>query len=417
MGWLMQWQKAMSRLDSIHWTGGGDRHSSFSVPPAHDPAQEKIVAVKVNGNEAKIETGRGAEAFPQFTEYTLLQEGQTWKISAELNLYDDEKEEAFTESEIDTWLAKAAPNAKLPPPAAGDNPNCELLFKAGHSFKGTLMSDAFAVEVRPVGKISIPSGVLVARDFGCPPEDARPLSLKVPPGDYDVEVAILDQTIAAVRILLQPSVQGPFVYSRAVTVDGDDSEIGVDAGNVSLSDARAFMSRAKREHARDFDGWARSKMNTAKREGTALLKLGGSTLANAVVVGSGHGDGCYPAFWVLSAQGEPVALVVDFLIAAEFLTRKARVPWTKDISGVVLDETKQAGPRIRVDATAGIVISGVSVNQIRWLSKDGTVVGDNSSAGSWSSHDENGWRVDLTKFADSAVEMELEYYTGYRNGP
>lgn len=414
---LMRWEEAMSKLDATHWVDGESGTSSFSIPPEHDPEVERIVTIDVNGPLAKIETRRNANSFPLFTEYTLVQEGGSWKISSKLDFHDDENASPFTASEIDAWLAKATSDATLPDPAPGDSPNCDLLFKAGQLFKGSLMPSAAPVEVRPVGKISIPSGVIVARDFSYSPEDARPLSLKVTPGDYDVEVAILDETIAAVRILFQSAAQGPFVFRRAVTVDQDDSVIGVDAGNVSIADAKAFMSRTKRQHGRDYDDWARSTMNKAKRDDASLLKLGGSASANAVVVGSGHGDGGYPAFWVLNTQGQPVALVVDFWVAAEFLTRKVRIPWAKGMSGVVLDETRQGGPRIRVDANDGIASSGVSVKGIRWLSKEGTVVGDNSSVGSWSSDKEHGWHVDLTKFADRAVEMEVEYYTGYRNGP
>lgn len=417
MAFLMQWETAIAEIGVVHWIDSSGNSSGFSIPPEHDPEVEKVVTVAVNDDAAKVETKRKDDSFPKFTEYSLVRERDTWKISSKLDFYDEETASAFNAIDLESWLAKASESCNPPPSEAGDSPNCNILFKAGQVLKGDAMSAPAAVEIRRAGSISLPSGSLVVRDFSYSPEDARPLSLKVAPGEYEVEVAILENTIAAVRVLIDPSGQEPFFYRRAVTVDGDSSTIGVDAGNVCLCDARAFMSGTKRGHERDYNAWVNSTMRRTKRDDISSLKLNGSANPNAVVVGSGHGDGGYPAFWMFDTRGKPVALIVDFQIAAEFLTRKVRVQWTAGVSGIVLDETKSGGPRVRISVDDGVAVSGASVKIIRWLDRIGTVVGDNSSVGSWDSGKESGWYVELAKFTHSAVEMELEYYTGYRNGP
>lgn len=411
-----QWEHDIAKMDADHWTGSSGSSSSFSIPPKHDPDDEKIVGISANGDEAKVETKRSSQ-IPQFTEYSLVRDKETWKISSTVDFYDEEAVAPFTAGEVDSWLAKTALKPKLPPPEAVDSPNCELLFKEGHVFKGDTMRGAAAVEVRRVGKISLSSGAIIVRDFGYDPGDARPLSLAVEPGEYDVDVAVLEETIAAVRILLEPGGKGPFHYRRAVSVDGYNSVIGVDAGNVCFADARAYMSRTKRNHERDCDRWFRSTMRAGSSADAAFLMLDASIKPNAVVVRSGHGDGGYPAFWMLDASDKPVALVVDFLIAAEFPTVKTRIPWKVGFFGDLFDETKSGGIRVRISAEEGVVVSGASIKNICWLDREGKVVGDNSSVGSWSSGEERGWYVNLTKLADRAVEMEVECYSGYLNRP
>ncbi len=96
-----------------------------------------------------------------------------------------------------------------------------------------------------------------------------------------------------------------------------------------------------------------------------LLKLADSEGFNIVVVGSGHGDGGYPAFWVFGAQDRLISLVVDFQVAAEYLTRRLRIPWKPGVMGIIHDETKSKGPRVRIDREKAVAIQGGNVQSIR----------------------------------------------------
>ncbi|NBV21234.1 MAG: DUF4241 domain-containing protein [Proteobacteria bacterium] len=414
-----KWSSAVQKIGELHWASNCKDNSaaSFGTPAEHDPSAEKVRLATISGNSAVVETVISRTYACEYNEYKLkLQKGE-WRIASVVKFFDDEKEAAFDPAELEALLKKPTLRAVPPPPEAGDEPNCAVLFKPGQIVKGTLMREPQPVTVRKIGKLSVSSGTIVIRDFSYRPEDARPLSLRVPPGEYDVETCELDHTVAAVRVVFYRKRTGRFTYRRAVTVDGDGSTIGVDCGNVALCDARAYMSRGKRDHERDYEAWSRGYLESGDHLGGTFMKLGGSAAPNAVIVSSGHGDGSYPAFWVFDTKERLVALVVDFLVAAEFLTRTIRIPWKPRVSGLILDETQQGGLSVQVNRTGsvGVVVRGGNVNEIRWLDSAGMTVGSIAEVGSWNSGEEWGWGVDLAKLDKRAAEMELVIHTGFRN--
>lgn len=417
---MEEWARALKKTAGVHWARGcaDPSASGFGTPPEHDPTAEKVRRTTVNGAKATVETVRTKGYSPRFSEYELQLERDEWKILKVARFFDEEGEPVLQGVELERLLRRPKLRATLPPLESGDEPNCELLFKSGHRFKGSLMSEEEAVRVRKVDKLSLPNGSMVVRDFGYPPDEARPLSLRVPPGDYEVEVACLNRCIAAVRVVFAKTGRRPFGYRRAVELGSDSSSIGVDAGNVSICDARAFLSRTKRQHERDYEAWCETSLGSGRRaRGAVFLKLGDAKTHNAVVVHSGHGDGGYPAYWVFDSTKKLIALVVDFLVAAEFLSRTLKVPWPAGATGEIFSEKKSGGVRVRVDRAnaPGVVVSGGSVNELRWVDRSGTLVGTNREGGSWSSGDEHGWHVDLNKLDQLAAEMEIVLYTGYRN--
>lgn len=415
-----EWSKSLKQSAGVHWAKGcvDPSASGFGTPPEHDPTAEKVRRTSVNGPRATVETVRTGGYSPRFSEYELRLERGNWRILKVIPFFHEEGEPLLNAVELRKLLCGPRLRVALPLPKSGDEPNCELLFKSGHRFKGSLMSEEGAVSVRKVGKLSLPSGSIVVRDFGDSPDEARPLSLRVPPSDYEVEVACLDRTIAAVRVVFAKSKGKRFSYRRAVELDRTSSVIGVDAGNVSICDARAFFSRTKRQHERDYEAWCNTSLGLGREaNGTVLLKLGDSKARNAVVVHSGHGDGGYPAYWVFDSTKKLVGLVVDFLVAAEFQSRTLKLPWPAGATGEIYRENRKSGLRVRVDRASapGVVVSGGSVDEIRWLDRGGTVVGTNKECGSWSSGDEHGWYVDLNKLDRFAAKMEIVLYAGYRN--
>ena len=412
---MEKWEKSVQSLAGKHWlTPDADQSAShFGYPPDHDAAAEKVVKHEVRGDTAVVETELIQQGSPTFYEYQLKLDNGDWRIASMMRFYDREEKQAFDEAETRSLLEKASFAADLSPPEKGDEPNCEVLFEDVRVVKGTLMEKEGKIRVLKVGKLSLPSGTIIARDFGYSPEEARPLSLKVQPGEYEVEACVLERRVAAMRVLFASSDQKPFVYRQAVTVDGGSSIIGVDAGNVAICDGQAYMSRTRRNHEREYQEWVEKTL--ARAPGSpdlTFLKLGDLPQNTAVVSGSGYGDGGYPAYWVFDAKNKLLAFVIDFQIAAEKLYRVVKVPWKSGLSGIVHKEPECA---IEVERATGVVVRGSNVSEARWLDAAGGVVATSHQFASSHSHDEQTFSVDFERLDRDAVTLEIKIYTGFRN--
>lgn len=130
------------------------------------------------------------------------------------------------------------------------------------------------LEVLHLGKLTCASGVLTVLDLGSVDAHFVPLARRITPETYAVEVATAAEMTVAVRLLLS---EAPAVsWHPAEFTDGAHG-VGVDAGNVAI--------------------------------------LAGEVV-DAVMVSSGYGDGTYPCYWGLAADGSLTSLVVDFRVLA-----------------------------------------------------------------------------------------------------
>ena len=424
-GGLDEWENTIKDLDALHWAEG--RHDEADVgpgwPPEHDPDHETVRTESIEGDKATVETVHTFGSQTTYHEYQLTRkggQGTDWRIVSKIRFFDKEDDVAFTAAERDAILAKVRRDAKLPPHEPGDEPNCEILFKDGHTIQGTLMSKPETIRVKNVGKLALPSGAIMVRDFRYSPDDALPLSLGVPPGSYDVEICQLhdDGSIGAVRVVFDSENKGPFVYRSAVTTteEKDYGTVGVDAGNVSICDARDYISRTLRAHERDCQSWLDICLNrVTKIDDVTFLKLHQSAEPNAVIVSSGHGDGGYPVYWVFDQQQNLVSLVVDFQVAAEHLFETIVIPWRAGLAGIVHSTPGEKGYKVQVDRQQGVSVSGREVDSCRWLDMDNKVVQESGSLGAWDGGSERGWSVDFGLLDGRATQLELKFYTGYRN--
>lgn len=415
IGRMEKWEKSIRALAQKHWssTDGDSSGSSFGYPPDHDPDAERIIKHQIGGDTAIVETEIKKQSYPTFYEYRLKLVNGDWRIESNAMFFDRE-DEVLDEKKTRSLLEKTSFAPKLPPHDEGDEPNCEVLFEEGKVVKGTLMQKAEPIKVVKAGKLSLPSGMIIARDFGYAPDDAVPLSLRVKPGEYEVDACMLEGRVAAIRVVFGKSDKKPFHYRQAITVDNGSSVIGVDAGNVAICDALSFMQRSKRNHEREYQDWV--KITTARTQSLpdiTFLKLGASESNTAVVSGSGYGDGGYPSYWVFDADNELVAFIIDFQIAAEQLYRSVKVPWVSGCNGVIHQED---GLSVEVIRGSSIKVTGEQISEVRWLDSAGAVVfsGDQSSH-SISSDNENTFGVDSTKLDGKASQMEILIYTGFRN--
>jgi len=203
-----------------------------------------------------------------------------------------------------------------------------------------------ASEVR-VGHLVAPSGEIVACDPLVYLERATAFTTRVRPGTYPITLGMLGRDVAHARIDFRP--EAVAVWKPGVCVGEDEPSdlrkaLGypVDAGVGCFVDTATreaivaerqkwddeVYARVRREGVDTSDAlaWhtAVSRISSEKPDLLALLEAAGlrakrfasykadTVEGNVVVFSSGEGDGSYPSFWGLNADGEPVCLITDF---------------------------------------------------------------------------------------------------------
>lgn len=406
-----------------------DGFSSYGTPPEHDPAVETVRKETEHATAVTIETVV-TEFGENYFEYELLVEQGEWRINKVTKFFHDEEEMAFSSSSLERLLAASSLDADLPAPPPGDSPNCDLLFHDGvtlsvedwwNSWQGSPSTiRTYQITVKKVGILSLPSGKIVVRDFGYWLEDARPLARSVDPGDYPVEICEADGTCAAVRIVFHQNAKGPFTFHPALKVDDSDCDhgtIGVDGGRAAICDAEAYFKRTKRDHERDGVSLS-EKLSKQPYPISVFLNLSGSTKPNAVDVRSGHGDGGYPCYWSIDTAGQTTALILDFLVVAQFLKHTIRKAWSRELDGLICEHSVSEKNTVSVSINrAESSMSAVGdLELIRWLDKDGKWIADTNGLGYSSSGDERRWITSFAQVDAAAAWFEVVVRAGYRNG-
>lgn len=84
------------------------------------------------------------------------------------------------------------------------------------------------------------------------------------------------------------------------------ARLGVDAGNLSVVDYPAYADTIPRVKEEIFAGYGQ------RRPDRQLLDFGAGPVG--VIADSGWGDGAYPAYWGVDADGAVMQLVIDFMV-------------------------------------------------------------------------------------------------------
>lgn len=171
----------------------------------------------------------------------------------------------------------------------------------------TVRGETTTAEVSSVGTLVTSSGVLSVLDFGYDNDDARPLARSVAPGAYPVDRVTGFGRNAAVRVRF--SDHDPVAWHPAA-IPGSGHVFGVDAGSACIVDYVAYASMTKRAKAARY-----AQFVAAPRPAAVEVSLdAGDT---GIVVDSGYGDGSYPVYWGVDADGEVAQLVVDFMLLVD----------------------------------------------------------------------------------------------------
>jgi len=195
------------------------------------------------------------------------------------------------------------------------------------TYQGETRVETVPFRVVAAGSLKLPSGRVCAADPFIALTDAKPFSQQVPSGVFPVRLAVADFPSGGLRVAFARvdfSAKPVVRWSMAV-IDGQDvaslkeDEIfgyGVDAGTGSFFDPMAGEAAARLLDSNP-DAWedwqAEGESNGPKVVGPYFflldLPLGD---ANAVMFGSGWGDGFYASWFGYDADGTVAALVTDF---------------------------------------------------------------------------------------------------------
>ncbi|EGO64652.1 DUF4241 domain-containing protein [Acetonema longum] len=204
--------------------------------------------------------------------------------------------------------------------------------------------DGIAVEQLPVGKLHLASGKIVAADPLVYLSVSLPFIKTVKPGDYDVIVSVASTEDMGERyaaVMVKFSDQLPVKWEMALTDENDINDLKheddyfgfpVDAGLGCFCDSRAqeayiqFVREFYASHPQDniYDDFFDPAFKANAKDPSDPHDIGDwlnfavpgaeNQKHNVVMFHSGFGDGYYPCYWGIDAQGEICSLVVDFMV-------------------------------------------------------------------------------------------------------
>jgi hypothetical protein len=313
---LKAWKREVARLDSAHFTGKGGLAlaSALEEPPSHNPRFEKIIAVTERGRRTFVETKSHRKTWvAEWFEYELRRVAGDWRI-VRIREYNSDATVPFVSApHVGRFKppSKAARFGKLVAEDLGFDG--DLAFKVGR--KVSKPDDGkSSIKVKRLGMLNCSTGKLVVGDLGYRADTLSLLRHQVPPGRYEVSVALVFRRNAALR--LKVSDRRVASWHPAETVAGSSS-FGVDAGNIAILDVSAMLGLTARDKERAFerytDGYRKSNMR--------MLSL--SQDDDTAIAAPGWGDGRYPAYWGVDAKGRPAVLMVDFMVVPDL--RKLQV--------------------------------------------------------------------------------------------
>lgn len=302
------WRASMAETARAHFAdeSTADLSGSFSRPAEYGPEAETFVSSEMVADMAYVLT-QSTSPLKRFHEYTVREQGQEWRIVGIADHNGDPREPFEDRAVMEERVAECGPDAsfnEMPAPQARLDERRMFTDR-----EATRPRDGEKAEARVsrIGTLSTSSGVLSVVDFGYDNDDARPLARTVPPGEYPVDRVTAFGRNAAVRVLFTES--EPVAWHPA-SIPGSGHVIGVDAGCVCIVDYPAYAAVSRRSKAAAFDGFV-----AAERPVALTIPLG--PVDAGIAVDSGYGDGSYPVYWGVDAEGRVVQLVVDFMVLVD----------------------------------------------------------------------------------------------------
>lgn len=301
------WHELVEQVDSAHFLDGRTCGSSghFGSHPDFAPDTTTIDGCEIDGDLAQVFTTKTAPPMTHYNVYDLQRDaGGSWRIARIFDLLHPPAQMLIASSTLHQRMADASGDAPLIAPGEELQLDENRLFLGDRSVQTDSVSGS--VTVQELGCLTVSSGALAITDFGYDLADVQPLHRSAPCGSHPVQIVHLGRRVAGVRVRFKEGATAAS-WKAANTVQGN-GVYGVDAGNLSIFDMTALDGMSRIAYERAFQQWSGS--------GTpALLSLNSPN--DCLITSSGYGDGAYPAFWGLAADGTIVSLYIDFLVLAE----------------------------------------------------------------------------------------------------
>jgi len=352
------WDAALTGLVEAHFVAGSvtGNEGVMSDPPDHDPDTERVVDVQIDGDQATVRSVNQDGGLPTYFEYRLQRLDGEWRIARILRFLAPPGKPLVDADRATRLLASATPDAPLADLDEGDLLDISSLFEQDREVRP--WDEPVRIDVRPLGAVSFPSGVIAVRDFGYGDYALEPLARRIEPGTYLAEVSTVGPRNAALRLLLSDE---PVVQWRKASIADGWGIVGVDAGNVAIHDLAALVASEAQQVDTLFEDQAAGLQSAPG----VVFSISGK-VDDAVMVTSGYGDGAYPSYWGLAADGSLASLVVDFLVLAEDHKQMATVPLTPGHH-----QTDAGDLTITADGAGFEFALGSDVEHIRVLNPDG----------------------------------------------
>jgi hypothetical protein len=194
-------------------------------------------------------------------------------------------------------------------------------------YQGEVRIETVPFRVVAAGTLKLPSGRICAADPFIAITDTKPFTQATPAGAFPVRLAVADFPSGGLRVAFARVhfSDAPVVRWSMAVIEGQDLGTlkeghifgyGVDAGTGSFFDPAAGKAAAALLDADEnaWEAWqTEGEANGPKVVGPYFFLLDvplGS--ANAIMFGSGWGDGFYASWFGYDAKGNVVALVTDF---------------------------------------------------------------------------------------------------------
>ena len=291
-----EWDAELAALAAAYFVGGstlGDE-GALSSNPSHDPDDEVVTGIVVTGDTASVRTALLNSQSEYYYDYRLRRVAGAWRIERLLMTLDPPTAPVMDPAKHGALLAEVSAETVVRDQSGGSGKDLAALF-------------APPFTVAELGSIRS-SGVMTVHDFGWVHAELAPFEQRVPPGTYPVSVSRrADGTNMALRLQLADLPASRWIEADRV---GFDNTIIVDAGNVALLDFTT-MPPCRNEWIEEL---YQDRIAGDQRPSGTVFSVAGD-VDDAAFVTSGYGDGGYPAYWGVAADGTITDLVVDFLVS------------------------------------------------------------------------------------------------------
>lgn len=417
---LSKAQKAFKPISSRHFTPDNETAHGLGMslgwPPEHLPENEEITGItKLSDLEVLVDTS-SKQGIKQYFEYRIRKVGGKWLIHHVTTLSSG-KQDKVKDLDLKTLARR-----RYKPVLVSDIPAGLASLFVGPTRLRTIRG-VTATKVMHVGTISAPSGFITGDDPGNWQRGAEVFEMPIPAGHHEIEL-VTDRKlgiVGAARIVFhQHKTKSSFARATRKapnTISTAQSHvIGIDGGILGVADAGAILSLSPRERERLYQRLA-SASGQRGACGAVSVPLDDSTVAWAIR--SGCGDGGYPAFWQLDANGKPQSLIFDFMDLSQAIWETVRVPLpTNDTNLCAYSKAlKQHGVAFRFGQERGsafLTVRSKTSTSTKVFDSQGHLAFDSEAHGCSVCGDETTYHFPKELFRFGLRELELRIYQGHR---